>query len=131
MKIENELIKLNEKAIKNGDIPVSCIITKNNQIISKSYNNKYKNNNPIGHAEINAIFKAVKKLKTVNLMDCEMYVTLKPCKMCTEVINEVRMKKVYYYLENTKIINNTCNFIKMNENEVLKKQIKNFFVNKR
>ena len=46
---------MNKKAIKNGDIPVSCVITKEGKIISSAYNKKYKNNNPFDHAEILAI----------------------------------------------------------------------------
>ena len=77
----NMLKKMNKIAKKNNDIPVSCIIFKENTIISKAYNKKYKNNNPLDHAEIIAIKKACKILKTTNLIDCTMLVTLKPCKM--------------------------------------------------
>ena len=90
------LKKMNNKAKKNGDIPVSAIILKDNKIIAKAYNKKYKNNNPFDHAEVLAIKKACKKLKTSNLIDCEMIVSLKPCKMCYELINECRLKKVYF-----------------------------------
>ena len=131
MNIEKELLKLSNIASKNGDIPVSCIIIKKNKIVAKSYNNKYYKKNPLGHAEINAIIKASKKLNTVNLSDCEMYVTLKPCSMCTNIINEMRIKKVYYYIENNKIINNTCNFIKLKNNILKNEQLSNFFQDKR
>ena len=93
-KIVDKLMIMNKKAIGNGDIPVSCIITKNDKLISCSYNKKYKNNNPFDHAEIIAIRKACKKLKTSNLSDCEMYVTLYPSMMCQGAIIESRLKKV-------------------------------------
>ena len=131
MNILDTLIKLCDKAEKNGDIPVSCIIVYNNKIISKAYNTKYSKNNPLGHAEINAIIKATKKLKTVNLMDCTMYVTLKPCDLCQNLIKECRIKKVYYFLENDKRINSNTKYIKLEDNEYLKQKITNFFKNKR
>lgn len=126
------LKKLNKKAVSNEDIPVSAIIIKNNKIISKAYNKKYKKNDPIKHAEIEAIRKACKKLKTTNLMDCEIITTLKPCSMCENVIKEVKISKVYYILNKEKIINNKIEYIKINmENNYFKKEIQNFFKAKR
>lgn len=123
------LKKLNKKC--KNDIPISCIIVKNNKIISKGYNTKYSKNDPLGHAEINAIRNASKKLKTSNLKDCVIYVTLKPCKMCQEIIQECRIKKVYYYLENNKNINNTVKYIKIDNENNFDDDIINFFKQKR
>ena len=126
------LKKLNKKAINNGDIPVSAIIVYKNKIISKAYNMKYKNNNPFDHAEIIAIKKASKKLKTPNLSDCEMYVTLFPCNMCREVINESKIRKVYYFAEKNKNINNKIDYIKLDDNNLyFSGELSLFFGNKR
>lgn len=126
------LKKLNKLALKNNDIPVSCIITKNNKIISKAYNKRVKDNNPINHAEIIAIKKAAKKLKTYNLIDCQLYTTLKPCKMCEEAIKMSKIKKVYYILDQNKIVNNKINYIKLNDDDnYFYKELTNFFKNKR
>ena len=126
------LKKLNFKAKINGDIPVSAIIIKDNKIIAKAYNQKFKNNNPLDHAEILAIKKACKKLNTTNLIDCEMYVTLKPCEMCANVINECRLKKVYYFADITKHVNNTIKYTKINDQSLyFSEEISDFFKNKR
>ncbi len=133
--IVNELIKLSNKAVANNDIPISCIITKNGKIISKDYNKKIKNNDPLAHAEILCIRKAAKKLKTNNLNDCEIYCLLYPCGMCREVIKEVRIKKVYYLLENSKVINDKTEYkkllINVDTSNELSKKISDFFHNKR
>lgn len=129
---KNILERLNQKAIENGDIPVSAIIIHNNKIIAKAYNQKYKNNNPFDHAEILAIKKASKKIKTPNLSECEMYVSLYPCSMCREVIKESKIKKVYYYTENNKSINNKIQYIKIDDNDLFfSKELSSFFDNKR
>ena len=73
--IIKQLKKLNNIALKHGDVPVSCIIVKNNKIIAKEYNKRQKKNSPLAHAEILAIIKATKRIKTWNLNDCELYVT--------------------------------------------------------
>lgn len=132
-KIVDNFKRMNRLAIKNGDIPVSCIIVKNDEIISRGYNKKYKNNNPFDHAEIIAIKKACKKLKTTNLSDCELYVSLYPCMMCQGAIIESRIKKVYYILNKTKIINNNAQYEQTFEmqKEYFDTEIKAFFKDKR
>lgn len=133
LKREKLLTILNKKAIKHNEVPVSCIITKDDKIISKAYNNKITKHDPTAHAEIIAIRKAAKKLKTWNLNECRLYVTLYPCKMCLDVINEARIKEVYYILDNEKEINNNVKITKINseKNEYFQEELKGFFKNKR
>ena len=109
--IEKELEKLIKKALKIGEVPVAAIIIKDNKIISKAYNKRNSTNNPLKHAEILAIMKAVKKIKDWRLENCEMYVTLEPCHMCREVIKECRIKNVYYYAKKDKLINYKTDFL--------------------
>ena len=133
LKIEKLLTILNRKAIRHNEVPVSCIITKGEKIISKAYNKKITKHDPTAHAEIIAIRKAAKKLKTWNLNECKLYVTLYPCKMCLNVINEARIKEIYYILDNEKEINNNIKIIKINseKNNYFQDELKRFFKNKR
>ena len=128
----NILKILNKKAINNDDVPVSCLIIKDGKIISKAYTKRNKNKNPFDHAEIIAIQKASKKLKTYNLSDCVLYTTLKPCSMCEEVIKESKIKKVYYILEKTKEVKNIIKYEKIDDiNKYFEQEIKSFFKEKR
>lgn len=132
------LLDLCFKAFEKNEVPIGAIIVKDGKILSKSYNKKNKTHNVLNHAEILAIIKASKKIKTWNLSDCELYVTMEPCPMCKSIINESRIKKVYYYLEN-----NTYKEIKKNEfkkisfkkidddNNEIEKIVKEFFKKKR
>ena len=95
--IIDELKKLMNKAIKHNEVPVACIITKDNKIIAKSYNKTGKTNNILDHAEIIAIKKASKKLNNWRLNDCKLYVSLEPCSMCKEIIKKSRISEVIYY----------------------------------
>ena len=126
-KIIQKLYKLCDKAAKNKDIPVSCIIIKNEKIVSSAYNRRVKDNDPLAHAEILAIKKAGKKLNTYNLIDCTLITTLYPCKMCREVIKEARIKKVIYLAENNKEINEKIEYIKYDDNNEYSKKLKEFF----
>ena len=93
------LYKLARKAARNGDVPVSAIILKNDRIIAKGYNNRQKKSVVLGHAEVNAIIKAERKLGDFRLNDCILLTTLKPCKMCQSIIEAARIKEIYYILD--------------------------------
>ena len=103
--IEKELYRLALKAYKKDEIPVSAIIVKNNKIIAKAFNKKNINHSTFLHAEIICIKKACRKLHRWNLNDCSMFVTLKPCNLCKEAIEESRIKQVFYILDKGKITN--------------------------
>lgn len=95
----NLCLELALKASKINEVPVGAIIVYNNKIIAKSYNKREKKHDILGHAEILAIKKASKRLKTWKLDNCELYVSLKPCKMCEEIIKQARIRKVYYLID--------------------------------
>lgn len=132
-KIENILKKLNDKAKKNGDVPVSSLIVYNDKIISKSYNMREYKNNPLYHAEILAIIKASKKLNSWNLSECTIYSTMKPCSMCLEVIKMAKIKNINYFVDNNKMINYNIKMNKINsdQKDYFIKELKDFFANKR
>lgn len=84
-----------KKAYDELEIPVGAIVVKNGKVIAKAYNEKEKKQDSTKHAEILAIQKATKKLKSWRLYDCDMYVTLEPCSMCAGALIQSRIRKVY------------------------------------
>ena len=91
----NQALKEAEKAYKKLEVPVGALIVKDGKIIARAHNQKENKTDTTKHAEITAIQKASKKLKSWRLIDCEMYVTLEPCTMCAGAIINSRIKKVY------------------------------------
>jgi len=91
----NQALKEAEKAYQKLEVPVGAIIVKDGKIIARAYNQKEMKTDTTKHAEILAIQKASKKLKSWRLIDCEMYVTLEPCTMCAGAIINARIKEVY------------------------------------
>lgn len=94
-KFMKQAIKQAQKAYEQEEIPVGAVIVKDNKIIARAYNKKEQKQDTTNHAEIIAIQKASKKLKTWRLTDCKMYVTLEPCSMCAGALIQARLKKVY------------------------------------
>lgn len=90
------------KSYKREDVPVGAIIVKDGKIIAKAHNQKENKGIATKHAEIIAIEKACKKLKTWHLDNCELYVTLEPCLMCAGAIIQSRISKLIYATSNEK-----------------------------
>ncbi len=89
-------IKLVEDCISENEIAVGAIIVKDGEIIASAVNLKEKLKDVTSHAEILAIRAACEKLKNWRLDDCELYVTLEPCPMCTWAILQSRISTVYF-----------------------------------
>ena len=140
-----EAIKEAEKAKEKDEVPVGCVIVKNDKIISRAHNLTIRTNDPTAHAEILAIKKAAKKTNNYRLTNCDMYVTIEPCPMCAGALIWARIDRVFYGACDKKagacgsVINITNNnkfnhTIKI-ESGILQKRcsklIKNFFKEKR
>lgn len=95
------LLKLCVQAIKRNEVPVSAIIVnpKTNKIIAKAHNLTIKKKDPLAHAEILVIQKALRKLKIKRLDGLDIYCSLEPCTMCASAIALAQIKNVYFCLE--------------------------------
>ena len=85
-----------KKAYLIDEVPVGAVIVYNNRIIARGHNTREKEQSVLGHAEINAIRKASKKIGSWRLEDCDIYVTLEPCSMCSGAIIQSRIKNLYF-----------------------------------
>lgn len=94
-KFMKEALKEAKKAYDKLEVPVGAVIVKDGKIIARAHNLKETKFDTTKHAEILAIQKASKKLKTWRLLDCEIYVTLEPCSMCAGALINSRIKKIY------------------------------------
>ena len=89
-------LALAKQAGEKGEIPVGAVIVKDGEIIATGKNGREEKQNALSHAEIEAINQACKKLGGWRLEDCELYVTLEPCPMCTGAIINARIKTVIF-----------------------------------
>jgi guanine deaminase len=89
-------IRLSLANVKKGGGPFGAVIVKNGKIISAGVNKVTEHNDPTAHAEVQAIRKASKKLKTFDLSECEIYSSCEPCPMCISAIYWSRIDSIYY-----------------------------------
>lgn len=84
-----------KKAEALGEVPVGAVIVRDGKIIATGYNRRESGKNSLLHAEIIALNRACKKVGGWRLSDCDLYVTLEPCPMCTGAIINSRIRTVY------------------------------------
>lgn len=88
------------KLSKENKNTCAAFIVKDNKIISKDicHYSEYKKGQfiPTRHAEINAIERACKKLKSEHLDGCYLYSSLECCPMCTTAAIWARVKGIIY-----------------------------------
>ena len=96
MDFMNQAIILARRPLSHDDVPIGAVIVRNGKIIARGENMVQKKQNPTLHAEIVAINRAVKKLGTKFLDDCDIYVSLEPCAMCATAISFARIKNIYF-----------------------------------
>ncbi len=75
-----------EQAAALGEVPVGAVIAKDGEIIASAHNTRETEKNALHHAELLAIDAACKKLGGWRLWQCELFVTLEPCPMCSGAI---------------------------------------------
>ena len=101
-KFMKEALKEARKAYDKLEVPVGAVIVKDGKIIARAHNLKETKTDTTKHAEILAIQKASRKLKSWRLLDCDMYVTLEPCSMCAGAMINSRIRKIYIGTQDAK-----------------------------
>ena len=71
-----------EKAAVEHEVPIGAAILRGMEVLSSAHNEREKQCDPTAHAEILAIRRAAKAVKTRRLSGCTLYVTMEPCAMC-------------------------------------------------
>ena len=87
-------LKEAKKAYDLNEVPIGCVIVRDDKVIGKGYNKRNTDKNVLSHAELIAMKQACKKTGDWRLEDCTMYVTLEPCQMCAGAIVQARIPRV-------------------------------------
>ena len=117
-----------QQAATIGEIPIGCVIVKDDQIIGRGFNYREHSNLATDHAEIRAIQMANQALQSWRLEDCTLYVTLEPCPMCTGAILNARIPEVYYAAADEKAgmagtLDNLLNDPRLNHQAIIHKDL--------
>ena len=105
--------------LQKEEVPIGAIIVKDCKIIGKGYNQVELLKDSTAHAEMLAITAAASTLGDWRLDDCDMYVTLEPCIMCSGAIIKSRLINIFFGAYNNKdggvaSLYNICNDSRLN-----------------
>ena len=89
-------LKCAQKAFQEGEVPIGAVVVLDGKVIARGHNRRTGRQIATAHAEIEAIEKACKKLKSWRIPECDLYVTLEPCPMCMGAALNARIRKVYF-----------------------------------
>ncbi|MBF0780816.1 MULTISPECIES: tRNA adenosine(34) deaminase TadA [unclassified Granulicatella] len=95
-KYMREALKEALKAFDLGEVPIGAVVVCKGEIIGRGHNRREQSKQAIAHAEILAIQQANDHLGNWRLEDCELFVTLEPCPMCSGAIILSRLKKITF-----------------------------------
>ena len=85
-----------KKAAALGEVPVGAVVAKDGEPVAVACNTRETGKNATHHAELLAIDAACRVLGGWRLWQCELFVTLEPCPMCSGAIINSRIRRVVY-----------------------------------
>jgi len=85
-----------EQALDEDEVPVGAVVVHKNRIIGRGYNQVEKLKDATAHAEMIALTSALNTLSNWRLSECDIYVTLEPCIMCTGALLNSRIKNIFF-----------------------------------
>ena len=91
-----EALREAELAAALGEVPVGAVVARNGEIVARAHNLRESGKNATYHAELLAIDAACRALGGWRLWQCELFVTLEPCPMCSGAIINSRLRRVVY-----------------------------------
>lgn len=83
-------------AAEAGEVPVGCVVARGSAVLAQAGNRTLRDRDPTAHAEVLAIRAAALRIGSERLIDCDLYVTLEPCAMCTAAISFARIRRLYF-----------------------------------
>ena len=85
-----------ESALRAKEIPIGAVVVFDNKIIGRGYNQTELLKDSTAHAEMLALTAASNYLQSKFLDDCDLYVTVEPCLMCSGALLLTRIKNLYF-----------------------------------
>ena len=97
-----EALRAAQRALEIGEVPVGAVVVCDGKIIGRGWNRNISEHDASGHAEIIALREAGKTLGNHRLSECELFVTIEPCAMCSGALVHARLKRLVYGADDPK-----------------------------
>ena len=97
-----EALREAQRALAMGEVPVGAVVVHEGRITGRGCNRPITDNDPTAHAEMIALREAGREIGNYRLLDCDLYVTVEPCAMCSGAITHARIRRLIYGAEDAK-----------------------------
>lgn len=78
------------------EVPVGAVVVLGDEIVGRGFNQPIRGHDPTAHAEVMALRAAAMRLGNYRLPECELFVTLEPCAMCSGAIMHARIARLVF-----------------------------------
>lgn len=98
----HEALRTAQRALEAGEVPVGAVVVHEGRIVGRGFNRNVIDSDPTAHAEVIALRDAGKTIGNYRLLDCELFVTIEPCAMCSGALVHARIRRLVYGADDPK-----------------------------
>jgi tRNA(adenine34) deaminase len=98
----HEALRTAQRALDIGEVPVGAVVVHHGRIVGRGFNRNISDSDPTAHAEVIALREAGRAVGNHRLVDCELFVTIEPCAMCSGAIVHARVRRLAYGADDRK-----------------------------
>jgi len=91
-----EALRCAQRALELGEVPIGAVVVRNGEIVGRGWNRTISDHDPTAHAEIMALREAGATIGNYRLGDCDLFVTIEPCAMCSGAMVHARIERLIY-----------------------------------
>jgi len=91
-----EALRCAQRALDLGEVPVGAVVVWRDRIVGRGWNQNISENDPTAHAEVVALREAGRNVSNHRLGECDLFVTIEPCAMCSGALVHARIKRLVY-----------------------------------
>lgn len=84
------------QGLEKGEMPFGACIVRNGQVVAVAHNSARADLDTTAHAEVQAIGKASRRIKALELTGGTIYSTCEPCPMCFTACVWAKLEKIVY-----------------------------------
>jgi len=97
-----EALRCAQRALEAEEVPVGAVVVCDGQIVGRGWNRNITESDPTAHAEVIALREAGAAVSNHRMEDCELFVTIEPCAMCSGAMVHARIQRLVYGADDPK-----------------------------
>jgi len=97
-----EALRCAQRALEMGEVPVGAVVVCDGTIVGRGWNRNIIDSDPTAHAEVVALREAGAAVGNHRLGECDLFVTIEPCAMCSGAMAHARIKRLVYGADDLK-----------------------------